>query len=464
MNEVNLYESKRVLKEMKEYYYTGQTRSLSFRIEQLKKLKEIIYENQEEIIQALESDLGRHENESYAAEIGSTLNSISFTIKNLKKWSKIKKVKTPLTQFGSKSYIKPEPYGIALIIGPFNFPFNLCIEPMAGAMAAGNCVVVKPSEQTPSVSKLINHLLSKNFSNNYIRVVEGGEEVISSLINTPFDYIFFTGSVSVGRIVMAAASKNLVPVTLELGGKSPCIIHSDANIKVAAERVALGKFFNAGQICIAPDYLIVHESVRYQFIEELKDTIRRFYGDDVSKSKDFARIVNERHTDRLISILKKDKDKIVFGGGYNLGKKYIEPTLIDDVTWEDASMEEEVFGPILPIMSFTTIEGVTEMLNEHPKPLALYIFTENRSIQEKVLEETSSGGACVNDTVSHFTNHHLPFGGVGSSGIGGYHGEESFKTFSHMKSILNKSTAVRIRLLFPPYTPQKLNMIKKVLK
>lgn len=453
-----------MLKDLKNYYYKGETRNLSFRIDQLKKLKRIIIENQDALIKAHREDLGRHEFETYAAEIGSVLVSISYTIKHLKKWTKIKRVKTPIHQFGSKSYIIPEPYGVVLVIAPFNYPFNLVIEPMLGAIAAGNCVVVKPSEQTPNVTRIVREMLTKNFDNNYIRVVEGDKEVITRLINSPFDYIFFTGSVKVGKIIMQAASKNLVPVTLELGGKSPCIVDKTANIKVAAERIAWGKFFNAGQTCIAPDYLVIHSSIKEQFINEFKNTITRFYSEKIEGSKDFARIVSEKHTNRLISIIEKDRSKIIFGGNYNLNNKYIEPTIIDNVSWEDECMQDELFGPIMPIMSYDDINSVIKMVNDRPKPLALYIFSNDKSTQKKVLSETSSGGCCVNDTVSHFSTHYLPFGGVGNSGIGAYHGKKSFETFSHMKGVLNKSPRIRMSMIFPPYTESNLNMIKKILK
>lgn len=464
MEEFEIYKDENQLDKMKEYFSKGETKDISFRIEQLKKLKNLIFENQDKIILALKEDLGRHENESYPAEVGSILNEISFTIKNLKKWGKVKKVKTPITQFGSKSFIISEPYGVTLIIGPFNFPFNLTIGPMIGAIAAGNCVVVKPSEDTPSVSSLIESLLSKTFPKEYIQVVQGGKEVITKLINSPFDYIFFTGSVFVGKIIMEAASKNLIPVTLELGGKSPCVVDKEANLRIATKRIALGKFFNAGQICIAPDYLLVHSSIKERFIEELKNTIKDFYGEKIKKNPDFGRIINEKHTNRLISILERDKEKIIFGGDYDLENKYIEPTLLDNITLKDASMEGEIFGPILPIITFDTIEEAIKIISKNPKPLALYIFTEDEKVQKKILNEVSFGGGSINDTISHFTNHHLPFGGVGNSGIGGYHGEESFKTFSHRKSILKKSTAMDIKLLFPPYTLRNLNLLKKVLK
>lgn len=464
MEEIISSKEEKILKKMKDFYSKGKTKDLSFRIAQLEKLKSAIEKNEREITNALELDLKRPKFESYVSEIGVVLNSISFTLKNLEKWAKLKKVKTPITQFKSKSFIKSEPYGVVLIIAPFNFPFNLCIEPLVGAIAAGNCAVIKPSEETPNVSKIIKKLIQEIFPKEYVKVVEGGKDTITNLIHLPFDYIFFTGSTYVGKIVMKAASENLVPVTLELGGKNPCIVDKDANLKIAAERIVWGKFFNAGQVCLSPNYLLVHSSIKKEFISEIIKTIKNFYGDDIFQSKDFSRIINKKHTERLISILKKEKEKIIFGGGHNLDNKYIEPTLIDDVTWDSPSMEEEIFGPILPIVYFKNIDKVISIINSSPKPLALYIFSENLENQNKIINNTSSGGLCINDTINHYANHYLPFGGVGNSGMGRYHGEESFKTFSHMKSVLNKSTSITMTLTFPPYTIKKLNAIKKFFK
>ncbi|QUI23387.1 aldehyde dehydrogenase [Vallitalea pronyensis] len=453
-----------MMREMKSYFYQGKTKSIDFRIKQLSQLKKTIENHEAAIINALHKDLGRHPYESYTAEIGTVLSSIRYHIKHIKQFTRTKKVKTPLHQLGAKSYIQPEPYGLVLVIGPYNYPFNLLIEPLIGAIAAGNCIVLKPSEQTPHVTKLIHQMFLETFNPNYIRIIEGEKDVTSCLIHAPFDYIFFTGSVRVGKIVMAAASENLVPVTLELGGKSPCIIDNTANIEVAAKRVLWGKFFNAGQTCIAPDYALVHESIRPTFIDSLKKTIEHFYGKDVKASKDFARIINEKHTQRLAAIIDKDRDKIIWGGQYDRTNHYIAPTLIDNVTWEDASMEDELFGPILPIMTYKDLDDAIHMINQRPKPLALYLFSEDKDSQQKVLTSTSSGGSCVNDTVSHFVTHHLPFGGVGQSGMGAYHGLDSFKTFTHYKSVLHKSTRFNLKFLFPPYNQNKLQSAKKVLR
>lgn len=452
-----------ILKEHKFYFHTGITKDINFRIQQLNKLKNAIKFHEKDILDALYKDLGKSEFEAYSTEIGFVLDSIGYMIKNLKSWSEPIKVKAPIHQQPSKTYIMYEPYGTVLIIGPFNYPFQLVIEPLIGAMAAGNCAVLKPSESTPTISALIKDIIDKTFDNKYIRVIEGERETTSALINSPFDYIFFTGSVPVGRIVMEAAAKNLVPVTLELGGKSPTIVDKTANLEVAAKRIAWGKLINTGQTCIAPDYLLVHKDVKEKFIEMLKKVIIDFYGIDSSKSQDYGRIVNTRQFDRLTSIIDRDKSKVIYGGSYNREKLYIEPTLIDNADWQDASMEDEIFGPIFPILEYSDLNEVINMINERPKPLALYLFTENEPVEHKVLNSVSFGGGCVNDTISHVASAYMPFGGVGNSGIGGYHGKESFETFSHRKSILKKSTRFNINLIFPPYK-DKVKLVKRFLK
>ncbi|MCM0649561.1 aldehyde dehydrogenase [Clostridium swellfunianum] len=452
-----------MLKEHKSYFHTGITKDINFRIRQLKKLKISIQKFEKEILDALYKDLRKSEFEAYSTEIGFVLDSISYMIKNLKKWSKPVRVKTPIHQCPSKTYVMYEPYGTVLIIGPFNYPFQLVIEPLIGAMASGNCAVLKPSESTPTISALIRRLIEETFDKNYIRVVEGEKETTSALINSPFDYIFFTGSVPVGRIVMEAAAKNLVPVTLELGGKSPTIVDKTANLDIAAKRIMWGKLINTGQTCIAPDYLLVHKDIKDLFLSKLKMTIVDFYGAVASDSKDYGRIVNSRQFDRLASIIDKDKPKIVYGGSCNRKDLYIEPTLINNATWEDASMKDEIFGPILPILEYNDLQEAINIINERPKPLALYLFTEDSAVEHKVLNSVSFGGGCVNDTISHVASPYMPFGGVGNSGIGGYHGEESFKTFSHRKSILKKSTAFDMNIIYPPYK-NKVTLVRKLLK
>lgn len=452
-----------ILNEDQKFFNSNQTKDIYFRLEQLKKLREAIIKYESKISEALHEDLGKHPFESYISEIGFVLNSINYTMKHLERWAKPKGVSTPLTLFASTSKIRYEPYGTVLIIGPFNYPFQLLIEPLIGAIAAGNCAVIKPSEAAQNSSAVITEMIEKTFDKSYIRSVQGGIETNTSLINAPFDYIFFTGSVPVGKIVMEAAAKNLVPVTLELGGKCPVIVDKSADIKIAARRIIWGKTLNSGQTCVAPDYVIVHEDVKEELVDEMKQTLNRFYGPNAEESKDFGRIVNDRHFARLKTILERDKEQIIFGGTVNAGSCFIEPTLIE-ATWASASMEEEIFGPLLPILTYRNLDNAIQSINKLPKPLALYLFTADKQVEEKVLMEISSGGVSINNTISHLGNPELPFGGVGNSGIGAYHGRYSFTTFSHQKSILKTSTKINLPVLFPPYTAKNLRLLRRLLK
>ena len=453
----------KIIEEHHRFYESKKSRDINFRINQLKNLKTGIKKYESRIYEALYKDLGKCEFESYTTEVGFVLSSISHTIKNLRSWAKEEKVKTPLYLFPAKSYIISEPYGTVLIIGPYNYPFQLLIEPLIGAIAAGNCVVLKPSENVPNISKIITEMITEIFPKEYICSVEGGIETNTSLINGAFDYIFFTGSAQVGRIVMEAAAKNLIPVTLELGGKSPVIVDESADIKVAAQRIIWGKTINVGQTCVAPDYVVVDERIKNEFIEELKTQIENFYGKDAIKSKDYGRIVNDRHFQRLKNILDRECDKIIYGGKVDRENRYIEPTLIE-ASWEGAAMKDEIFGPNLPIIGYKNLDEVVKRIKKLPKPLALYLFTENQNIEEKVLEEVSSGGACINDTITHLANPELPFGGVGSSGMGAYHGKESFITFSHRRSVVRKTTKINIPIIFPPFNKNNLDNIKRFMK
>ncbi|EES49986.1 aldehyde dehydrogenase [Clostridium botulinum] len=462
--ELGLKDVDYILKKHNEFFECGETKNIKFKIKQLNLLKNGIKRYENNIYKALNLDLGKNEFESYATEIGFILSSIEYSIKNLKSWSKCKKVKTPIYLLPSKSFKMYEPYGTVLIMGPYNYPFQLLFEPLIGAISAGNCAVIKPSELSPNVSKVISKIIFETFNENYIRCIEGGIETNTSLINSNFDYIFFTGSINVGKIVMRASADNLTPVTLELGGKSPVIIDESANIKVAAKRIIWGKTLNAGQTCVAPDYVLVHVSVKDRLIKEMKKAIQEFYGTDPEKSTDFGRIINEKHFKRIKNIIDNDKEFIVYGGKTNYKTNYIEPTIIDITSFECACMQEEIFGPILPVISYSELNEIIRKTKKLPKPLALYVFTNNKSIENKVLSEISSGGACVNDVITHLVNPNLPFGGVGSSGVGSYHGYNSFLTFSHEKSVLKKSDKVDITLLFPPYNKRKLNIIKKFMK
>jgi NAD-dependent aldehyde dehydrogenases len=452
-----------ILKDQKEFFSTQATKKIEFRINQLKKLKESIKDYESKITEALSLDLGKHEFESYVTEIGFVYLSIENTINNLRKWAKPKKTETPIFLKPGKSYIVSEPYGSVLIIGPYNYPFQLVIEPLIGAISAGNCIVIKPSEISLNVSNTISEMISKIFDKKYISCVEGSIKTNISLINAPFDYIFFTGSVSVGKIVMKAAAQNLIPVTLELGGKSPVIVDETANIKISAQRIIWGKTLNAGQTCVAPDYIMVSKNIKDELIKEMKNAIKEFFGDNVKSSKYYGRIINDKHFNRIKNLIDKDKRGILYGGSYDEYERFIEPTIIDVSAFESESMKEEIFGPVLPIIEFVNFDEVVMKIKKMPKPLALYIFTNNKKIRERVIEEIPSGGICINDTLNHLANSNLPFGGVGNSGIGSYHGEESFKTFSHRKSVLNRGTKINIRILFPPYSAKSMTLIKKFL-
>ncbi|WP_086115015.1 aldehyde dehydrogenase [Staphylococcus aureus] len=435
----------------KAFFNTQQTKDISFRKEQLKKLSKAIKSYESDILEALYTDLGKNKVEAYATEIGITLKSIKNARKELKNWTKTKNVDTPLYLFPTKSYIKKEPYGTVLIIAPFNYPFQLVFEPLIGAIAAGNTAIIKPSELTPNVARVIKRLINETFDANYIEVIEGGIEETQTLIHLPFDYVFFTGSENVGKIVYQAASENLVPVTFEMGGKSPVIVDETANIKVASERICFGKFTNAGQTCVAPDYILVHESVKDDLITALSKTLREFYGQNIQQSPDYGRIVNLKHYHRLTSLLNSAQMNIVFGGHSDEDERYIEPTLLDHVTNDSAIMQEEIFGPILPILTYQSLDEAIAFIHQRPKPLSLYLFSEDENATQRVINELSFGGGAINDTLMHLANPKLPFGGVGASGMGRYHGKYSFDTFTHEKSYIFKSTRLESGVHLPPY-------------
>jgi aldehyde dehydrogenase (NAD+) len=450
-----------LIQKQRDFYMQGKTKSISFRIEMLNQLRHLIKSNEKTLMDALKQDLNKSEFDSYISEIGIVLEELRFTIKNLGKWAKPRRVKTSLTGLGSKSYIYPEPYGVALIIAPWNYPFQLSIAPLIGAMAAGNCAVIKPSELTPKTSNILRNIINENFPNDYISVIEGDVDTSTALLKENFDYIFFTGSVPVGKIIMEAASKHLTPVTLELGGKSPCIVHEDADLKLAAKRIAWGKYINAGQTCVAPDYLYVHKRVKDEFLQLFKDSITELYGVDPILKGDFTRIVSERHFQRLTSFLKNGT--IYCGGKYDLNKLIVEPTVLVDVSWDDEVMQDEIFGPILPIFEFEDLTSMVSLIKSKPKPLALYLFSNSQDIQNYILNNVSFGGGCINDTVFHLSSPYLPFGGVGESGIGAYHGKGSFDVFSHEKSILKQTTMFDLPFRYPN-TKNALKKIKMFIK
>jgi aldehyde dehydrogenase (NAD+) len=452
-----------ILQKQREYFSTGVTRDINFRIEKLNILKKSIVKNEKLILEALWTDLRKSEFEAYATEIGITLDEINFVIKHLKSWSKTKKVRTPLTHFLSSSYIYAEPYGVSLIISPWNYPFQLLIAPLIGSISAGNCAMLKPSENAIATTGIIIKIIEECFNEEFISVVEpfGGKESAQAFLKEEFDYIFFTGSVPVGKIVMEAASKHLTPVTLELGGKSPCIVDKDADVKLAAKRIAWGKFLNAGQTCVAPDYILVHKSVKSKLLTEITGYIKEFFGENPVNSNDFPRIVNERQFDRLVGLL--DKGNIVTGGEYKREEKYIAPTIIDNITWNDPIMLDEIFGPILPVMEFENLEEVIKIVNLKPKPLALYFFSDNKKDQERIINSISYGGGCINDTIMHVASPYLPFGGVGASGMSAYHGKASYELFTHKKSMTKKSNLIDVKIRYAPYN-DKIKLLKKLMK
>lgn len=434
--------------------------NINFRKEALTKLLDEIIKRENEIIDALYFDFKKPAFEAVVTETSYVISELKDTIKNIKSWSKPRRVFPSLLNFPSKDYIYKEPYGKVLIISPWNYPFQLALCPLISAFAAGNQVVLKPSELTPKTSEIITKIIENVFHKNQVSVIEGGIAVSQQLLSKRWDYIFFTGSVAVGKIVAKAAAENLTPVTLELGGKNPCIIDETANLKLAAKRIVWGKFMNAGQTCIAPDYILIHKDMKSHFIDYLKEEIISAYGENPINSPDFARIVNKLNCKRLIDMI--DSKKVIFGGQTDINNCYIAPTLIEETSLETELMKDEIFGPILPILSYEEESDIEAVVSKYEKPLAFYIFTENRVFSKQMIEKYSFGGGCVNDTMVHFSNKRLPFGGVGHSGMGAYHGIMSFDTFSHKKSILKKSNLLDLPFRYAPYKG-KLSTIKKIL-
>jgi len=427
-----------LLTKQRTYFLTGETKSVSFRINTLNTLKSLVQKHEQDILDAVKQDLNKSELEAKRAEVGLVIGEIDFMVENLEEWAATKEVPTPASHEGAKSFIQPEPYGSALVIAPWNYPFQLAVTPLVGAIAGGNTAVLKPSELTPKTSALLSTLINDNFPEEYLHVVEGEVETSTALLKEDFDYIFFTGSTGVGKIVAEAAAKHLTPTTLELGGKSPTIVHEDANLDEAAQRIARGKFANAGQTCVAPDYLLVHSSVKDELMSKFKEVITASYGENIVENPNFGHVVSERHFDRLVGFL--DNGSIVTGGKHDRDNLIIEPTILDDISWDDSVMQDEIFGPILPVMTFDSLDEIIEPIVKRPKPLALYLFSDDEAVQDQILSTISFGGGSINDTINHMTSHYLPFGGVGDSGMGAYHGKASFDTFTHFKSVLKRST------------------------
>jgi aldehyde dehydrogenase (NAD+) len=449
-----------VLAAQRAYFSTGATRSRAFRLEQLSKLLWSIKRLEPEILSALKSDLGKPEYEAYVSEVAFMYDEIRHTRRHLGRWMRPKKVRTSWLLGPSKGQVLTEPRGSVFIIAPWNYPFQLLLAPLVGAIAAGNCAILKPSELAPATSAIVAKLIRETFEENYIAAFEGGLEVSQKLLALKHDYIFFTGGTQVGRVIMEAAARHLTPITLELGGKSPCIVDESSDLKVTTKRVAWGKFFNAGQTCVAPDYVLVHKKIQQKFLEEMKLRVEEFFGPTPEESPDYARIINTKHFDRLSKYI--DGKKPFLGGKTNREKRYFAPTILTDAKVADPVMQEEIFGPILPVLPYERLDEAVKFVNSRPKPLAFYFFSKESSNKEKVLSEISFGGGCINDTLVHLMSPDLPFGGVGESGIGAYHGKHSYDLFSHHKSVVKKPFFADVALRYPPYG-NRLNWIKKLL-
>lgn len=449
-----------IVESEKHFFRTGVTRGVDFRIDMLKKFRKAIIENDELISAALKADLNKQPFESYMCETGLLLEEINFHIKRLKKWSKTRRVKSGIGQLPGRSYVCPEPYGVVLIMAPWNYPVQLCLMPLVGAISAGNCAVVKPSAYAPESSRVISKLIESAFPTGFVTAVEGGRDANKALLDEPFDYIFFTGSVAVGKTVMEAAAKRLTPVTLELGGKSPIIVDETANLPLAARRIAFGKVLNAGQTCVAPDYLMIEKSVEAPFIEEYKKALADFFPDgDMSG---MVRIINDKHFERVCNIL-DNSGSIAIGGARDAETRFIEPAVLTDVPIDSPAMQQEIFGPVLPVLPYEKLDDCIDFIRSRPKPLALYIFSENKMNQDKVLNSCSFGGGCINDTVIHLASSHMSFGGVGESGMGSYHGKKSFDTFTHYRSVL-KQGKLDVKLRYFPYKSGKEKITRMILK
>lgn len=455
------FSAESAVQSQKHFFQENLTFPIAFRKQQLRKLRSLIQANENEISAALFNDLGKSAFESYATEIGIVLEEISFHIKNLNSWAKKKKVSTPITAFPAKSYIQPEPYGVVLIVAPWNYPFQLALAPLVGAISAGNCCIVKPSEISSNTAQLLEKLINSNFDERYIRIITGGVNVSQELLKQAFDLIFFTGSPRVGKIVMRAAAENLTPVVLELGGKSPCIVDKDVDVALTAKRIMWGKCINAGQTCIAPDYVLVHEAIKDKLFEQLSKSIQDLYGKNPQQSIDYPRIINKEHVLRLEQML--SAGRIVAGGNFDLNNRYFEPTIVDVQDTEHKLMQEEIFGPILPVVTYSKLAEAIRFVQNKPKPLALYLFTNNKQNLQQLLSQLSAGGVTVNDTIMHFANNKLPFGGVGNSGLGSYHGHASFSAFSHFKSVMKRASWLDIPLRYPPFA-NKLKIVKFLIK
>ena len=450
MNETQIHE---LVALQRQYFLTNAILNIDFRIHALKKLQAVILKNEIPIQQAIQKDLGKSGFESYMCETGLVLSEISYMLKHIRKYSRERRVPTPLAQFHSRSYKKPSPYGVTLIMSPWNYPFLLTLDPLVDALAAGNTAIIKPSAYSPATSALIADLLSQCFPEKYVAVVNGGRAENTSLLKQHFDYIFFTGSQAVGKEVMRQASEHLTPVTLELGGKSPCIVEKSANIRLAAKRIVFGKFLNCGQTCVAPDYIYCDRQIKDRLLKEINRQIQKQFGKDPLQNPDYGKIINRKHFDRIRGLIQPDK--IFCGGSSDSHTLQIAPTILDNVTFADPVMQEEIFGPVLPVLTFDSLEEAIRNLQTMPHPLALYLFTSDRTLAKKVTSSCGFGGGCINDTIIHLATSEMGFGGFGASGMGSYHGKDGFDTFTHYKSIVDKKTWLDLPMRYQPY--RKLN-------
>ncbi len=455
-------EIKDLVTRQRSYFQSGATLPVSARLAALRRLYDAISSHEKEIRRALQKDLGKSGFESYMCETGMVLEEISYMLKHTRKFAREQRVHTPLAQFCSRSYKKPSPYGVTLIMSPWNYPFMLTLSPLADALAAGNTAVVKPSAYSPYTSEVLLSILTECFDPKYVAVVTGGRAENTCLLREHFDYIFFTGSQAVGKEVMRSAAEHLTPVTLELGGKSPCIVDQTADIRLAARRIVFGKYLNCGQTCVAPDYVYCHRSVKDQLIKEVQKQIRRQYGKQPLHSSDYGKIINEKHFDRILGLI--DEKKVVHGGGSDRSTLRIEPTVMDNVTFSDAVMQEEIFGPVMPILVFDSLDEVIRRINSMPHPLALYIFTSDKKAARKVTARCGFGGGCINDTIIHLATSEMGFGGFGESGMGAYHGKTGFDTFTHYKSIVDKKTWIDLPMRYQPYRKGAEKLVRFFLK
>lgn len=455
-------EIKNIVSSQRKYFYTGATLDINFRIQALKKLRDCIIKHEDKINAALKSDLGKSPFESYMCETGMVLSELTYMIKHTPSFAKEKKVHTPLAQFHSKSYKKPSPYGVTLIMSPWNYPFMLAMDPLVDALAAGNTAIIKPSAYSPRTAEIIKIIIEECFEEKYVTVILGGRAENQCLLKEHFDYIFFTGSIGVGKEVMKSASEHLTPVTLELGGKSPCIVEKTANLKLAARRIVFGKYLNCGQTCVAPDYVYCDKSIKDELVKEIKKQIQKQYGKNPLKRENYSKIVNEKHFDRISSLI--EPSKVVMGGTINRATLQIEPTVMDNVTFDDSVMQEEIFGPLMPILTYDTLQEAIAKINSMPHPLAFYIFTNNPKAAEYATNHCGFGGGCINDVIIHLATSEMGFGGFGESGMGSYHGKTGFDTFTHYKSIVDKKTWLDLPMRYQPYKKINEKLLRMFLK